>query len=1002
MKRSIRSIAMIALGALWFGVSAYGQVTTATIYGNVLDPSGAAVAQAAVSATNELTSASFNATSDERGEFTLTFLPVGPYTLSIKAPGFKEQKQTGLELTGGQRLRTNYTLAVGEVTENVTVTAEAALLNTVAAEQREGITERQTKELPLFRRDWTNLVNIGTGVATNSTTGGVSLNGLPPASFRLTVDGTDASGDPELPSLSMYQNFNLVKTVSLEAISEVQVAKGIASAEIANTMSGNVNLITKSGTNDFHGSLFENYQGGKFQGRPQFLTTKPPVVYNQFGGSVGGPIIKNKLFFFGVYEGYRQKRATDVRGTVPTQEFRAQAIAAVPAYKAFFDLNPLPNQPYPTGSNTGVFQGAGSNDASDNHVVARGDYHLTDNNLISGRYTRGRPFQQQPRFSEFNPRDFNGTTEAVTASFTHTRTVFSSETRFGYTKNDVRRVDGIYDTGVPGIVGNLGFGFSGETLFKGGSTTSLEEVLALTRGRHSIKLGGLFMRFRAGRDNIESPEIRYFNLADFLADIAGQAQVTYGVNPFSMRQWQTGYFIQDDFKVRSNLVLNLGIRYDYFSVPNERDGRLFNRSEPFGFGSLRPADSIYNADYNNFSPRFGFAWTVDSAAKTVVRGGFGMFINPHTIFGGPVETVRNAIDEPSRFIFSRDDVIRLGLKYPITNAGTLQYVKNPNAPWSGTAINTDFPNPYSLQWTLSVQRQLTGTLALESAFVGNRGVKLNMVRDENLVDRQTGLRNPAFGQFRYYDTSESSHYSAWQTSLRKRFSQDLSFNVHYTWATSISYQDGDLLLPDRRPQDNNNLALEKGPSPYDIRHRFVSDFLYELPFARLTDASTRGKKLLLAGWQFSGIYAAESGFPFHIGEPSYAGARVDYAGGNALLNDASRPLQYLNRSAFARPPINAVSGVASRPGTLGRNALRGPGLWNIDLALSKTLAISERVGLQIRADMINAFNHTNFGPVPGAGATAYGIQTNINASDFGAFTSTRGARLVQFNARLTF
>jgi len=990
MKRSIRSIAMIALGVLSFAVSAYGQVTSATIYGNVLDPSGAAVVQAAVSATNELTGVDFTAASDERGEFTLTFLPVGRYTISIKAPGFKEQKQTGLELTAGQKLRSNYTLAVGEVTENVTVTAETALLNTVTAEQREGVTEKQTKELPLFRRDWTNLVNIGTGVSTIASLGTVSLNGLPGASFRLSVDGTDASGDPELPSLSMYQNFNLVKTVSLEAISEVQVAKGIFSAEIANTMSGNVNLITKGGTNQFHGSLFENYQGGKSQARPQFLTTKPPVVFNQFGGSVGGPIIKNKLFFFGVYEGYRQKRAASVNGAVATQEFRAQAIAAVPAYKPFFDLFPLPNQPYPAGSITGFFQGAGSNSASDNHVVARGDYHLTDNNLISGRYTRGRPFQEVPLVGL--PVDWSGLTEAVTASFTHTRSVFSAETRFGYNKNDVRRLHHFYATGVPGITCCLGFGAAGETLFKGGSTTSIEEVLALTRGRHSIKFGGLFMRFRTGRDNIEAPEIQFFNVADFLANIPGQSQVTYGVNPFLMRQWQTGYFIQDDFKVRSNLVLNLGVRYDYFSVANERDGKIFNRSAPFGFGPLRPADSMYDADKNNFAPRVGFAWTIDSSAKNVIRGGFGMFINPHTLFGGPVETVRNAIDEPTRFIFSRDDAIRLGLKYPITNASTLDLVKNPNAPWSGTAINTDFPNPYSLQWTLGLQRELTNTLALETAYVGNRGVKLIMVRDQNLVDRQTGLRNPAFGQFRYYDTSESSHYNAWQTSVRKRFSQDLSFNIHYTWSSSIAFQEGDLLLTSARPQDNNNLALERGPSPFDINHRFVSDFLYELPFARLADASTRGKKLLLAGWQFAGIYSAESGFPFFVAQPGYPGARVDYAGGSTLLDNASTSLQYLNPAAFAKVPVNPVSGVPARPGTLGRNALRGPGFWNIDLALSKNLAISERIGLQIRADMINAFNHTNF----------VGIATDINAANFGRFTSTRGARLVQFNARLTF
>ena len=181
---------------------------------------------------------------------------------------------------------------------------------------------------------------------------------------------------------------------------------------------------------------------------------------------------------------------------MPTQEFRAQTIAAVPAYKPFFDLNPLPNQPYPAGSITGVFQGAGSNNASDNHVVARGDYHLTDSNLISGRYTRGRPFQQAA-ISWYSTRGtLADKTEAVTASFTHTRTVFSSETRFGYNKNDVRRLDRLLCHRRAGHRCNLGFGSSGETLFKGGSTTSIEEVLALTRGRHSIKFGGLFMRFQ--------------------------------------------------------------------------------------------------------------------------------------------------------------------------------------------------------------------------------------------------------------------------------------------------------------------------------------------------------------------------------------------------------------------------------------------------------------------------------------------------------------------------
>ena len=321
-------------------------------------------------------------------------------------------------------------------------------------------------------------------------------------------------------------------------------------------------------------------------------------------------------------------------------------------------------------------------------------------------------------------------------------------------------------------------------------------------------------------------------------------------------------------------------------------------------------------------------------------------------------------------------------------------MKNPNAPWSGTAINTDFPNPYSLQWTLGVQRELTNTLALETAFVGNRGVKLNYgprSKPGGPADRSAQSCFRAVPLLR--------HLGVEPLQLLADVAQKALFpGPEFQCSLHLGEQHllpgwGPAFAQPRRPQDNNNLALEKGPSPFDINHRFVSDFLYELPFARLADASTRGKKLLLAGWQFAGIYSAESGFPFFVSDPSgYSGARVDYAGGDPLLNDASTPLQYLNRSAFARPPINPVSGVPSRPGTLGRNALRGPGFWNIDLALSKTLAISERIRLQIRTDMINAFNHTNF----------VGISTNINATNFGAFTSTRGARLVQFNARLTF
>ncbi|MGH9842868.1 MAG: hypothetical protein ACREEM_29370, partial [Blastocatellia bacterium] len=299
---------------------------------------------------------------------------------------------------------------------------------------------QEVRELPLARRDWTNLINIGTGLEVRASGGGtgVSINGLPPGGLSVTVDGTQASGSSEETSLTSFGNFNLIKVVSLEAISEVSVSKGILSAEYANTLSGNIGLITKNGTNEYHGSLFENYQGRVLNARNQFQSTRPAEVFNQFGGSFGSPIIKNKLFFFGVYEGYRQRRFSVLNDPVPTPEFRAKAIAAVPAYKPFFDAFPLPNQPYAAGSQTASFIGTAPQTANDNHLVFRGDYNLNDANRLSGRYTRGRPDSLSYLNSIF-PFTFTGLEDAFTSSYFRTGSTYSSETRFGFTRNDDNR-----------------------------------------------------------------------------------------------------------------------------------------------------------------------------------------------------------------------------------------------------------------------------------------------------------------------------------------------------------------------------------------------------------------------------------------------------------------------------------------------------------------------------------------------------------------------------------
>jgi hypothetical protein len=988
-----RVLLLCAAAALFCPPLARAQVSTATFYGTVADHSGGQLPGATIVIANEETGSTQTATSSGAGEFTFNFLPAGRYRLTITAGGFKEQTEAGIELTAGQRVRRTYALEIGSLSEKVTVTADKPIVNTVSAEQLISHSTIEVRELPLARRDWTNLLNVGTGIDVRGSGGGtgISFNGLPPGGFSLTVDGTQASANAEEASLTSFGNFNLIKVVSLEAISEVNVNKGIVQAEYANTLSGNVSLITKSGTNDFHGSFFFNYQDAALNARNQFLATKPASTLKQFGGSFGGPLVRNKTFAFGVYEGYRQSSFVAINNDVPTPEYRAMAIAAVPAYLQFFDTLPPPNQSYAAGARVGAYIGSGSSAGNDDHAVVRGDHNVDSRNRLSARYTRSRPDSLTPRVSPVNPRSFTGLDDAFTGSYFRLGSNFSAETRFGVTRSDVTRLDGIYTIEVPAIAGLPFTSNGGELLASRGKGWSIEEAIALNKGSHSLKFGGLFQFQDQTRENAETPSIQYGNDADLLANDPSRLQVTFGLRPYLIKYWTNGYFIQDDFKVRRNLVVNLGLRYDYFSVPTERDDRLFNREGPTGLGPLIPtSESIYSADVNNLAPRLGFAWTLDESARTVLRGGFGMFYTRSPL-RNILELMRNSLEEPFRVVYSRAEARALGLKYPVTNAGVLPLAKNPDAPWTGSVIEPDFPTPYSTQWLVSVSRQLTGTIAIDMSYTGTRGVNILFNRQINTVDRQTGLRPhaPAFGEFRYFDTSELTKYHAWQTAIQKRLSAGFLVNANYTWSTNTSYGDANLSTLSA-PQDPNDLEAERGPSPYDVTHRVASDFLYELPLARW-GASNGLAKRLLRGWQVGGVFTAQSGAPFSISTPSsIIGQRVDYVGGSIYADASSDRLVYLNRDAFAQVPVIAASGASARPGTLGRNAVRLPGFWNLDLSLAKNIALKGSASLQVRADMFNATNSTLFSSV----------NTTITSTNFGRFTATRGARVVQLNTRL--
>jgi len=984
------------------------QVTTATFYGIVTDPSGAVVAGAEATLTNEGTQATLRQATDNSGEFVFNFVPPGTYTLKIQANGFKVSSNTGIALSAAENLRRTYVLAVGAVSESVEVSSQVALVNTVSAEQRESLNATQVQELPLSRRNVAGLVTLSTGVTRNG--GDVYLNGAGRGGTSVSVDGTDATGNPERPSLAMFGDFNYINGISVEAVGEVQIIKGVIPAEYTRSMGGNLNIISRSGTNQLHGSVFENFRAENLNARSQFLQTKPGVTFNQFGGSLAGPILKDRLFGLFVYEGYRERAFAAVSGNVPTERLRNDMIRAVPAYKTFLDTLPLPNQPHNLAGATGQFIGAGSLKNEDNHMVIKPDWRISDSMSASVTVTRFRPTRSQPRVQAINSREFTGVTDRVSAIYTYFKSRWTSESRYGYNKNVVDRLDAIFNVKDPNkqegkfggrrlpCINAVGFSGCGEILTLGAPNHSFDQKVALVSGRHSFKFGGVFFRRSIGRANIENPDIRFQNEADLLANIPNIVQMTFGTDLYSARSKEWGIFVQDDFRVSKKLVVNFGIRNDYFGNyvargPGGGPPHSFNRGfvdfGTFQHTPIRPIDNPYDNDGVNIAPRLGFSFNPDGQSKNVIRGGVStMFTN---LAGETVtQTVQNSLTEPFRSVFSRAEALQFNLRYPQYNEDVLPLVRGGQSGGSPRVLDPQLKSAYAFSLYFGYQRELNTKMALETAYVGNRGIKWHTSRIANNVNPLTGIRpNPAFATMDYWDNADSTWYHGWQTSLRYRMSQRLTANIHHTWSKALAYGAGDVGWTATNTPNFYDLRSNKAIADGSVLHVMNINAVYELP--RLTGSSAAVRHVL-GGWQVATIFTAQTGGAINLTHPTgINGTRPDYVGGQPILDNYRQTLVYLNRAAFAPVPENNF-GNAIRLGNLGRNALRGPGRWNADLSFGKNFTFLEKYRLQIRTDLFNSLNHTNYN----------NPDTNIESANFGRITGTAGAREIQLNARFVF
>ena len=1015
----VRAVGLTLAILCWAAIGP-AQVATVNYYGIVADQSGAVIPGATVTLTNEGTGGSTSKTTDMNGEFMFDFLRVGSYELRIEAEGFKSYQSRGIQLAAGQRVRQTFTLEVGAVTESVEVAGAAPLVNTVSAEQLETVGTTEVTELPLGRRNFTALLRLNTGIT--EADGAVRLNGLGKSGTIFTVDGTDATADPESRTTAMRGNFHYVNTMSIEAISEVQTVKGVVPAEYGMALAGNVNLISKSGTNEFHGSLFENFQAENLNARNPFLSRRVPETFNQFGGSLGGPVLKDRVFFFTTYEGYRESAFRQVSGNVPTEKLRKELVAAVPAYAIGLDRLPLPNEQHAPDADVGFFNSASKLRGSENHLVAKGDIRITDTSNLALTYTRGRPYRLTPRLHINNDREYQGTLERGTASYVMGGPTWTSETRFGYNNNDMERIDAFFLDGAdsdihpfgnrpPQLSSSLGFSTpAGELWGVYGDIWSLEHKYARHVGSHSLKLGGKFVHYGGMRTNPETPSYNYASRADLFANIPNTAQFTFGNGLYNGENWDLGFFAQDDWRVSRKLVLNLGIRWDFFrkmvaesTSPGDEFG-FYNldglRDDQFNFGPMRDPGDPYESDgWVNLGPRIGFSYNPDGEGKTTIRGGFGVMFSSH--IDGFLRQNVGSPTVPFRVRFSKIEAAQAGIRFPNTNDVAWDIVEK-RAMETGTlnvfgVFNPQIQNPYSMNLYLGIQRALSSTLVLETAFVGNRGVKFPLHRVFNQQNRITGVRpNTSLGEGYYADNSQTSRYASWQTSLRKRYAKNLTAAVHYTWGKSLATENGDIGAyyqnqTDVRVQDFFNLRDEWGPSDGDITHFLSADAVYDLPAFSNLHPVARG---IIGGWQVSGIFTSRTGEPLLITQgPGRNTSRPDYIGGEAVLSNYRDTLQYLNPAAFARVPYGAVSGRTIRAGNLGMNAVRAAGAWNLDFSFGKNFAITEGVKLQFRADSFNFFNHTRFGR---------GFSIDAENPRFGKFTSALPARVFQLNARLSF
>ncbi len=986
----------------------YGQVDRGALTGTVRDSSGLGVPDAGVAATQNGTGLKREAVTSSSGAYDIPALPVGTYTVTFALKGFQTASVENVVVAVEHTITLSAVLQISGTTERIQVTSSTQQLDQNSNTLGTTVERKQVAELLLNGRNWAFLTALAPlAVDTNYNSGSnqrsIRVAGRGRDDNNFTYDGVDATN-----VINQAQQPYVRLAIPLDTIQEFRVVSMLATAETGATAGGQMSVVSASGSNQFHGSAFEFLRNDIFDARSFVDATKRPFRLNQFGGSLGGPIVRDRTFFFASYEGYRQTLGQTLVGFVPTLAFRQQVIAHSPALAAIVNVYPEGVLPVAGNPNAAEFIGDGRQLGNEDSGMMRVDHRFSDRTTGFVRVNVDRAVSNVPLASSgqyledrqiLNSSPVNGAIELM-----H---VFSpslvNEAKFGFNRSTADTTD-VNHTGLLYAFSVSGFTTLNNNRVSIGSGNTFAGIDNLTeiKGRNVIKAGVEIRRVQMNQGRGPSGTVSFSSASNFEADAVNTAKYTEAEPINGLRKTTYFGYLQDEFKWRPNLTLNLGARYSLFNIFHE----IYGRPNPFDFatcgsgGYCGVGASFGFPTYRDVDPRIALAWAPAwLGGKTVIRTGFGTYHQDGQLDDQNVPEG----NEVASFSLSHKTIS--GLTYPID-----PFLSEVNGIISPQAMERRRKDMYASQWGLSVQQTLPDAVVATASYVGSRGTHLLSLSYVNVVNPATGEPdiNPQFGQIAWRGDDTNSTYEGLGLSLQRAFRRGLLFSMNYTWSHeiddgSMGSGDGDSLAPEIVACR----ACDRASGIWDVRHAVNANAVYELPFgAGKAFLNQQGfLRRVFGSWELTSIVGAHTGFPVNVTVDRSAAAVPDGNTNNQRANivpgvsltplGGATPSQWINLAAFAAPAAGTF-------GNAPRNGVRGPGLWQADLGASKRIAFKERYQLQFRAEAFNIFNRAQYGaPLSdiAAGPGEFGLITQpVNTTPIGTGTP----RQIQLSVRLEF